>query len=90
MRQGRSAFLKESNCPGPPPCAGAGRGRDGATTQFASQGRKACFFEKKQQKTFDHFGFGLSGLAQPSFAKVFWFFFSKKNCFLPRGLCSAF
>jgi hypothetical protein len=27
---------------------------------------------------------------KPSFAKVFWFFFSKKNRFLPRGLCLAF
>jgi hypothetical protein len=26
-----------------------------------AMGRKACFFEKKQQKTFDHFGFGLFG-----------------------------
>jgi hypothetical protein len=60
------------NCPDPPgPCAGAGRG--GATKQFASQGRKACFFEKKQQKTFDHFGCALSGWAQPRVAKVFWF-----------------
>jgi hypothetical protein len=44
-----------------------------------SEGRKACFFEKKQQKTFDHLGFGLSGQAQPSLARVFWFFFFKKN-----------
>jgi hypothetical protein len=29
------------------------------------------------------FGFGLSGKAQPRLAKVFWFFFSTKNCFLP-------
>jgi hypothetical protein len=36
-----------------------------------------------KQKTFDPFGFGLSGLARPSFAKVFWFFFLKKNGFLP-------
>jgi hypothetical protein len=43
------------------------------------------FFWKKEAKTFVHFGFGLSGWAQPSFAKVFWFFFSKKNGFLPRG-----
>jgi hypothetical protein len=31
------------------------------TGPSASQGRKAVFFEKKKQKTFDHFGFGLSG-----------------------------
>jgi hypothetical protein len=78
---------KKGNCPGPPtPCAGAGRVGGGATTPFASTGRKAFFFEKKKQKTFDHFGFGLSGWAQPSFAKVFWFFFSKKNASLLGGL----
>ncbi len=47
-----------------------------------ASGRKVCFFEKKKQKTFFCFGFGLSGDAQPRLAKVFWFFFSKKNCFL--------
>jgi hypothetical protein len=31
------------------------------------------------KETFDHFGFGLSGWAQPIFAKVSWFFFSKKE-----------
>jgi hypothetical protein len=45
----------------------------------AQQGRKHFFFEKKQQKTFIHFGFGFSGEAQPKLVKVFWFFFSKKN-----------
>jgi hypothetical protein len=25
------------------------------------EGRRDFFFEKKKQKTFDHFGFGLSG-----------------------------
>jgi hypothetical protein len=29
------------------------------------EGKKACFFEKKQQKTFDCSGFGLSGKAVP-------------------------
>jgi hypothetical protein len=29
-----------------------------------AQGRKVCFFEKKQQKTFDYFGFGLAGIEQ--------------------------
>jgi hypothetical protein len=42
------------------------------------------FFEKKKQKTFGRFGFGLSGTAQHGIAKVFWFFFSKKNCFFCR------
>jgi len=43
---------------------------------------KALFFEKKKQKTFDYFGVGLSRENGPQFVKVFWFFFSKKNCFL--------
>jgi hypothetical protein len=62
--------------------AGAGRQAPGTARwqkAFASQGRKACFLEKKQQKTFDHFGFGLSGLAQPSFAKIFLVLFFKKE-----------
>jgi hypothetical protein len=37
------------------------------------------FFEKKNQKTFVYFGFGLSGRAQPRQSKVFCFFFSKKK-----------
>jgi hypothetical protein len=37
------------------------------------------FFEKKNQKTFDHFGFGLSGRAQPSFRKSFLVLFFKKE-----------
>jgi hypothetical protein len=42
--------------------------------------RKPFFFEKKKQKTFD---FGVRRLAQrrDQKIKVFWFFFSKKNCF---------
>jgi hypothetical protein len=44
-------------------------------------GRKDFFFEKKKQKTFVCFGCGLSGEARPRLVKVFWFFFSKKNCF---------
>jgi hypothetical protein len=32
---------------------------------------KVLFFEKKQQKTFGQFGFGLPGKAQPSVADVF-------------------
>jgi hypothetical protein len=53
-----------------------------------SKGRKACFFEKKQQKTLDHFGFGLSGWARPSFAKVFWFFFSNKKALPPLAFAA--
>ncbi len=44
-------------------------------------GRKVFFFEKKKQKTFDHLGSALPQ-ARPQVAKVFWFFFSKKNCLL--------
>jgi hypothetical protein len=51
-------------------------------SSFSACGRKAFFFEKKKQKTFDYFGFGLSRIGSAQFAKVFWFFFSKKNCFL--------
>jgi hypothetical protein len=39
------------------------------------------FFEKKNQKTFDH-GAAACGWQAGQFPKVFWFFFSKKNCFL--------
>jgi hypothetical protein len=46
------------------------------------EGKKIFFFEKKKQKTFIRFGFGLSGNAQPRRVKVFWFFFSKQNGFL--------
>jgi hypothetical protein len=46
---------------------------------------KAVFFEKKNQRTFTHgvrhpVQKGQSCAARNS--KVFWFFFSKKNCFL--------
>jgi hypothetical protein len=54
----------------------------GATTPFASQGRKACFFEKKQQKTFDHLGFGLSGQAEARCAKSFGSFLQKRTFLL--------
>jgi hypothetical protein len=47
------------------------------------EGRKDFFFEKKKQKTFGRFGFGVAGIGSAQFAKVFWFFFSKKNCLLP-------
>jgi hypothetical protein len=40
---------------------------------------KGFLFEKKQQKTFACFGFGLSGESEPQLGKVSWFFFSKKN-----------
>jgi hypothetical protein len=47
------------------------------------------FFEKKNQKTFASLGFGHSGEAQPSIAKVFCFFFSKKKTFLPLTVSGA-
>jgi hypothetical protein len=40
---------------------------------------KVVFFEKKKQKSFDSFGFGFSGWAQPGFARVVWCFFSEAN-----------
>jgi hypothetical protein len=52
--------------------------------------RKNFFFEKKQQKTFGRFDFGTAGDAQSGQSKVFWFFFSKKNCFLPLAFAWAF
>jgi hypothetical protein len=64
------------------PSLACGRAGVGALPGTEAAGGKAVFFEKKQQKTFGAFGFGLCGKAQPRLAKVFWFFFSKKNCFL--------
>jgi hypothetical protein len=42
------------------------------------------FFEKKNQKTFPSLGRAFPAEAEAKHAKVFWFFFSKKNCFLPE------
>jgi len=42
---------------------------------------KVFFFEKKKQKTFISSG-GFWRTVRDSDAKVFWFFFSKKNIFL--------
>jgi hypothetical protein len=54
----------------------------GPCVGLREQGSKAFFFEKKKQKTFDCFGCGPSSEAQRKHAKVFWFFFSKKNSLL--------
>jgi hypothetical protein len=43
---------------------------------------KAFFFEKKKQKTFMSLG-SCWRKVRDSYPKVFWFFFSKKNYFLP-------
>jgi hypothetical protein len=43
---------------------------------------KHFFFEKKKQKTFDHFSFVSPGETEAKFAKFFGSFFSKKNRFL--------
>jgi hypothetical protein len=40
---------------------------------------------KKAAKNACSTGFGLAAEAQPECVKVFWFFFAKKHCFLPRG-----
>jgi hypothetical protein len=51
--------------------------------------RKAFFFEKKKQKTFDRCC-GLFPRARLEEAKVFWFFFAKKNAFLlARDSCGG-
>jgi hypothetical protein len=41
--------------------------------------RKAFFFEKKQHEAFVSAVAGLSGESATAPAKVFWFFFAKKN-----------
>jgi hypothetical protein len=43
---------------------------------------KDLFFEKKKQKTFAHLASVFPGESEFRIVKVFWFFFSKKNCFL--------
>ena len=45
--------------------------------------RKACFFEKKKQKTFGLAVAVLSGESATAQIKVFCFFFSKKKALLP-------
>jgi hypothetical protein len=57
------------------------------------EGRKPFFFEKKKQKTFiTCWSAALfhpeqyEALMQATVAKVFWSFFSKKDCFLPKSL----
>jgi hypothetical protein len=59
----------------------------GVDAHFAEPGvmekeSKQFFFAKKNQETFIHLAFALPHLAHQR-AKVFWFFFTKKNCFLP-------
>jgi hypothetical protein len=53
----------------------------GSRREAKASGGKACFFEKKQQKTFGRFAFGAAGDAQPRGSKVFCFFFSEKKSF---------
>jgi hypothetical protein len=43
--------------------------------------RKHFFFEKKKQKTFGYWS-RAGRTVGSKLTKVFWFFFSKKNCFL--------
>jgi iron complex outermembrane receptor protein len=45
------------------------------------QGRKPSFLKKRSKKLLD-LGLSLSRKAETKCPKVFWFFFSKKNCFL--------
>jgi len=60
--------------------------RPGQSGEARPGKRKAFFFEKKKQKTFDFFDLAadlsqMQGETVPK-TKVFWFFFSKKNIFL--------
>ncbi len=48
-----------------------------------SEASKAFFSEEKKQKTFVSAAADLSGESATAETKAFWFFFSKKNCFLP-------
>jgi hypothetical protein len=48
-----------------------------------AEARKDFFSEEKKQKTFIRWSGPLSGESRDSGMKVFWFFFSKKNFFLP-------
>jgi hypothetical protein len=72
----KEEFFFSGNCPG-------------SRREAKASGGKAFFFEKQQQKTFGRFGFGAAVDAQPRGSKVFWFFFSKKNRFLPLVFASA-
>jgi hypothetical protein len=51
--------------------------------------RKVFFFEKKKQKTFGRLSRTLPA-AHAKVKKVFWFFFSKKNRFLPASAFSLY
>jgi hypothetical protein len=55
-------------------------GRAAVNVHFKARRRPS--FLKKEAKNFYTFGFGLSGRSKAELAKVFWFFFSKKNVFL--------
>jgi hypothetical protein len=59
--------------------------RDGVQGRAISR-KKVFFFEKKNQKTFACSGThraSVSDRREGAGVKVFWFFFSKKNIFLP-------
>jgi hypothetical protein len=60
-----------------------GGGSAGALAQVAAKQKKGLLFvNKKKQKNFSSMGRG-GALAPRPMEKVFWFFFSKKNRFLP-------
>jgi porin len=52
------------------------------TTIAGQDEKEGFFFEKKNQKTFGILAWVVRRRVPPV-SKVFWFFFSKKNCFLP-------
>jgi hypothetical protein len=69
----------------------AGPGRRLETDNWQLKTRKYFFFEKKKQKTFTLDAIPDASAMAPDLGagegvKVFWFFFSKKNCFLPFQL----
>jgi hypothetical protein len=54
---------------------------------YTIEARKFFFFEKKKQKTFVHLADAVdTRSADTKLIKVFWFFFSKKNCSLTACL----
>ena len=54
-----------------------------------SEASKVFFFEKKKQKTFDSAVADLSGKRATAESKVFWSFFSKKDCLLSTSSTNA-
>jgi hypothetical protein len=58
----------------------------------AKAGRKAFFFEKKKQKTFDYFGFGLSGWSEAMLGRALTYGKATPEFFglVPLPSCSSY